>query len=81
MNEIKNNTSSDAKWLNQIRESREITRKILDFGVSQFQILKIIESLALELEDRSTMLAITDAVRTSIEASEVQLKEKKELIL
>ena len=77
----KDDIISDAKWVNQLKESRDITRKILDFGVSQFQILKIIESLALELENRSAMLAITDAVRTSIEASEIQLKEKKELIL
>jgi hypothetical protein len=71
----------DVKWLHQIQESREIVRKILDFGVSQFQILKIIESLALEVEDRSVMLALTDAVRTAIDASEQQVKEKKELIL
>ena len=77
----KDDIISDAKWVNQLKESRDITRKILDFGVSQFQILKIIESLALELENRSATLAITDAVRTSIEASEIQLKEKKELIL
>jgi hypothetical protein len=71
----------DVKWLHQIQQSREIVRKILDFGVSQFQILKIIESLALEVEDRSVMLALTDAVRTAIDASEQQVKEKKELIL
>jgi hypothetical protein len=71
----------DVKWLHQIQESREIVRKILNFGVSQFQILKIIESLALEVEDRSVMLALTDAVRTAINASEQQVKEKKELIL
>jgi len=71
----------DVKWLHQIQQSREIVRKILDFGVSQFQILKIIESLALEVEDRSVMLALTDAVRTTIDASEQQVKEKKELIL
>jgi hypothetical protein len=71
----------DVKWLHQIQESREIVRKILNFGVSQFQILKIIESLALEVEDRSVMLALTGAVRTAIDASEQQTKEKKELIL
>jgi len=75
------NLKGDVKWLHQLQESREIVRKILDFGVSQFQILKIIESLALEIEDRSVMLALTDAVRTAIEASEQQVKEQKELIL
>ncbi len=75
------NLKGDVKWLHQLQESREIVRKILDFGVSQFQILKIIESLALEIEDRSVMLALTDAVRTAIDASEQQVKEQKELIL
>jgi hypothetical protein len=75
------NLKGDVKWLHQLQESREIVRKVLDFGVSQFQILKIIESLALEIEDRSVMLALTDAVRTAIDASEQQVKEQKELIL
>ena len=76
-----NNVKSDSKWLEQLRESREIVKKINEYGVTQFQILKIIESLSLELEDRSTTLAIKDAVRTAIEASEVELQEEKELIL
>ena len=76
-----NNVKSDSKWLEQLRESREIVKKINEYGVTQFQILKIIESLSLELEDRSTMLAIKDVVRTAIEASEVELQEEKELIL
>ncbi len=71
----------DSKWLDQLRESREIVKKINEYGVTQFQILKIIESLSLELEDRSTMLAIKDAVRTAIEASEIEIQEEKELIL
>lgn len=75
------NLKGDVKWLHQLQESREIVRKVLDFGVSQFQILKIIESLALEIEDRSVMLALTDAVRTAIDASGQQVKEQKELIL
>lgn len=35
--------------------SREIVREILDFGVSDYQIRKIIKFLALEIEDRSLM--------------------------
>jgi hypothetical protein len=76
-----NNISGDLRWLKQVKESREIAKKILDFGVSQFQILKIIESLSLELEDGSVTLAIKDAVRTAIEVSEQKIKNKKELVL
>ena len=71
----------NSKWLKQIKEVREIKKEILDFGITQFQILKLIESLSLELDDRSVMLAIKDAVRTPIEASELDLQEKKELIV
>ena len=71
----------DSKWLKQIKEVREIKKEILDFGISQFQILKLIESLSFELDDRSIMLAIKDALRTAIEASELEQQEKKELIV
>lgn len=71
----------NSKWLKQLKEVREIKKEILDFGISQFQILKLIESLSFELDDRSVMLAIKDAVRTPIEASETELQEKKELIV
>jgi hypothetical protein len=71
----------DSKWLKQIKEVREIKKEILEFGISQFQILKLIESLSFELDDRSVMLAIKDALRTAIEASELEQQEKKELIL
>ena len=75
------NLKSDMKRLNQLTQSREIVTKILDFGVSQYQILKIIEYLSLELEDRNTMLALTETLRAAIDASEQQIVEQKELIL
>ena len=78
---MENNMKNEQKWLKQTKEAREISKKIIDFGVTQFQILKIIESLSLELEDRSIVLAIKDAVRTAIEASEIQMSEKKEIII
>ena len=39
-------------------ECREIVAKILDFGVTQGQIIQIIKLLSLEIENRDTMLAI-----------------------
>lgn len=71
----------NSKWLKQIKEVREIKKEILDFGITQFQILKLIESLSLELDDRSITLAIKDALQIAIEASELELQEKKELIV
>ena len=42
--------------------SRQIVREIMDYGVTQFQIGKVIELLALELENRGLMVAIRDAI-------------------
>lgn len=43
--------------------AREISQEIIKFGVSQLALKKVIEILALELEDRSTMLSVISAVR------------------
>jgi hypothetical protein len=37
-------------------KSRQIVSEILDFGVNQYQLKKILKFLALELEDRDLML-------------------------
>ena len=42
--------------------SRQIVQEIMDYGVTQFQIGKIIELLALELENRALMIKIRDAI-------------------
>ena len=42
--------------------SRQIVQEIMDYGVTQFQIGKVIELLALELENRDLMVRIRDAV-------------------
>ena len=46
---------------------REIVHEIVDFGVDEFQLLTIIKLLALELENRETMLQITGAIKESLE--------------
>jgi len=43
-------------------KSREIVREIMNFGVNDFQIRKIIKFLALELESRETMINICAAL-------------------
>jgi|TARA_R110001583_G_scaffold31899_1_gene108792 hypothetical protein len=63
--------------LEQTIKSREIVKEILDFGVSDFQKIKIIELLGLELEDRALMLKIVGIVKSS---DELQSEEKQKLI-
>ena len=45
--------------------AREIVQEIMKFGVSQPQILQIINLLALELEDNKKMKAIRNLIENS----------------
>ena len=45
--------------------SREIVQEIMNYGVTQKQILHIINLLALELEDNNLMRSIVDLCKTS----------------
>jgi hypothetical protein len=44
------------------QECRNIVQEIRQFGVSQRQLLYLIHILALELENRETMVSITNAI-------------------
>jgi len=44
---------------------REIVQEILRFGVNQKQIVKIIELLAMELEDRDLMVKVVEVTKAS----------------
>ncbi len=45
--------------------AREIVHEIMNFGVSQQQILHIINLLALELEDNNLMREINDLIKSN----------------
>ena len=42
-------------WVKDITIAREIVSEVLNFGVSQQQLIRIIKFLSLELEDREMM--------------------------
>lgn len=50
------------KDLESIKKCRSITNEILNFGVSQSEIKKLIELLSLELEDTNVMKKIVTEV-------------------
>ena len=54
---------------------REIVKEILDFGVSDFQKLKIIELLGLELESREQMLKIVEFIKI-LQSPEIEETQK-----
>lgn len=43
--------------------AREIVQEVVNFGVNQITLLKVIELLALEVENREQMLSIIECVR------------------
>ena len=61
--------------IEQTIKSREIVKEILDFGVSDFQKIKIIELLSLELESREHMLKIVNLVK-NLQSTETEEKQK-----
>ena len=74
-NEINQEDKTDA--MASIR-SREIVSEILNFGVTQFQIKKIIKFLSLELEDRSLMVNISSLIDDNTNGN-TQVKPKIEI--
>jgi len=56
------------------QKSREIVAEILNFGVSQQQILRIAYLLSLELENVDAMKNISQCIKTYIEGLEEPIK-------
>lgn len=58
--DLKNLSDNDQVDLLKSAVSREIVQEIMNYGVTQTQILNIINLLALELEDNKLMRSISD---------------------
>ena len=61
-----------------IEKSRNIIKEILDYGVNQNEVLKLIELLSLELEDREKMNGILSIIKNQ---NEENSNQKKELVI
>jgi len=59
---IKNLSVDERRDVLQRSKAREIVQEIMDFGVSQSQIVYIIRMLSLELEDAALMNNINDLI-------------------
>ena len=55
------------KKATDILRSREIVKTIMDYGVSQQQILRIAYLLCLELENREMMISTSECIKQHIE--------------
>ena len=63
--------SEAEKWAAEMLACRQIASEILKFGVSQKQLLNIIKLLAIELEDRDALIAISAVVKEALEEAHV----------
>tara|TARA_Y100001970_G_C14255537_1_gene875082 strand:+ start:5033 stop:5311 length:279 start_codon:yes stop_codon:yes gene_type:complete len=70
----------DTDWLLDMKKSRDITREILRFGVSQTQIVNIIKLLALELENHEMMRAIGKATEMNEEEDDFYISSSSKII-
>ncbi len=71
----------EEKRLEDAIVAREITKTILDYGVSQYQIAKIVYLLALELEDRDLSDDIIAVVNPTLKKVSGENQEKSEIIV
>ena len=68
MSEVKTYGKIDGEEsIEESAKSREITQEIMNFGVSQYQIAKIILLLSLELEDRNVSTDVSKAINPLLE--------------
>lgn len=80
-NYIETELSSDRK-----KETRDMVKTLNEFGISQRQKLFLIYLLSLELEDRDTMISLTESIgkyHKNIGVGKICIpsEEKKKLIL
>ena len=66
-------TSEEEKEIQDRIKAREIVQSVLDYGVSQQQILQIINLFALELENVSLMKEITGTITQSREGTKSKI--------
>tara|TARA_B000000557_G_scaffold225012_1_gene194852 strand:- start:1246 stop:1470 length:225 start_codon:yes stop_codon:yes gene_type:complete len=65
--------------LRSIEKCREITNEILRYGVSELEIIKLIDILSLELENTDVMRKIQSVIKNNDQVEEPQVKPKFEL--
>jgi hypothetical protein len=58
---------AEEKSVKEAIRAREITQEILNFGVNQYQIAKIIYLLSLELENREALRGIAEVLKPLLE--------------
>jgi len=73
-------TSEDAEWAKQTIVCRQIVKTINEFGVNDFQRLKILELIGLELENREESIKIVQTIKELLESRESENKPQRRIL-
>lgn len=73
-------TTKEEENVQQAIIAREISKTIMDYGVSQYQIQKIIYLLSLELENVELMQTITETLSSTLDSLDINKEEQKLII-
>lgn len=66
----------DAKWAKKLNQCRNIVKDISEMGMDSFQKIKLIELLALELDNREHMMDLVNVARKILESIENKVDTK-----
>jgi len=73
-------TKEDAKWAKKISKCRNIVKDISDSGIDNFQRIKLIELIALELDDREQMMEFINLTKKFLQEIEEGSEKSKRRI-
>tara|TARA_Y100000034_G_scaffold74443_1_gene89552 strand:- start:588 stop:833 length:246 start_codon:yes stop_codon:yes gene_type:complete len=66
--------TEEEKGVEDSIQCREIVVEILNFGINEFQKMKLIYLISLELEDRDHMLEVSDLIKKLLNEEKPQEK-------
>ena len=61
--------------------ARQIVQEIMNFGINQNQIIRVIQILALELEDRDLMLGIDGLIEENLGEGDTSHNKKAQSLI
>jgi len=73
-------SEEDKNWAKEVLTCRQIVSEIVKFGISENQRIKIIELLALEIENREDSVTLARTAREILERKETCAESKGRIL-
>ena len=71
--------SSTDKKAEEVLKARQIVQEIMNFGVTQQQVLRVTYLLSLELENRNAMINISETIKEYLD--DISSESKNDIIV